>query len=391
MVPDALLILGSIIVIYFMVKLRETGLSNRYLVLGAFICGLTISVKYNAGFLALGWLLAVGLFIEGDVRKKFQMSLLAVGGIVFGFITGTPFWVLSFSKFIDGFMMISSQARYSYNFESGIPYIWEILKFLETEWLLGGLIIVLLIAAIFRFNKRMIPYLGIILPTFLYVGSWQKKGLDYLLIILPALFVYLSVELKQLNWLKKYNKIVMLLLFAVLLMNIPRILYSDFLRSRPDTREKASQWIIRNLPTGSPLCYDHYHYDLHLEGNYQFIASQKKIRNPILPETLLNDVQSDSFLWEAYTNPHKSLQEIIEEGAKLLILNSETYQKYLKNPVPSPNNPLRADFKKRREFYERVYHSLSETVVFEPDWKTSGPTIKIFDLSELINDNPNRN
>ena len=421
MVPDAMLILGSVIVVYFMVKLGEAGLNKKSLVFGSLICGLTISVKYNAGFLALGWLLAVGLFIEGDARKKIQTSLQAIGGILFGFIAGTPFWVISFSKFLDGFKMISSQARYSYNFESGIPYIWEIFKFLETEWLLGCLIIGIMVVAILRFNKSNIPYLGIILPTFLYVGSWQKKGLDYLLIILPVLIVYLSIELKKMNWLKKHNKIVLSFFLLVLLMNIPRILYTDFLRSRPDTRQEASQWIIRNLPTGSPLCYDHYHYDLQLldinrfthygqgsrflskeikeslekyqklDGNYQFISSQTKISNPLLPENLLKVVQSDSFLWQAYTNPHKSLQEIIDEGAKILVLNSETYQKYLQNPVPSSENPLRTDFINRRVFYERIFDSLSETVAFEPDWKTGGPIIKIFDLRKMTNDNPNRN
>jgi hypothetical protein len=128
-----------------------------------------------------------------------------------------------------------------------------------------------------------------------------------------------------------------------------------------------------------------------LEGNYQFISSQKKISNPSLPANLLKVVQSDSFLWQAYTNPHKTLQEIIDEGTKILVLNSETYQKYLKNPVPSSENPLRTDFMNRRIFYEQVFDSLSETVAFEPDWKTGGPIIKIFDLREMTNDNPNWN
>jgi hypothetical protein len=421
MVPDAALILGSVIVIYFLVKLREQDLTNRNLFFASFICGLTISVKYNAGFLALSWLLAIWLFGSWDLRKRFQRSLMGVGGIVFGFFMGTPYWLISFTKFWNGFKMISSQARYSYNFESGLPYIWEILKFLETEWLLGGLIAGLMILAILRINKNVIPFLGLIFPTFLYVGSWQKKGLDYLLIILPVLLVYLAIEIKQFAWLKKNEKIVVSVGLIILLMNVPRVLYRDYLRSKPDTRQQASQWIKENLPPGSPICYDHYHYDLHLidinrftqygQGsrylsngikkklenyenlatNYQFVSSQIKIDRPVLAENLLNIVQSDSFLWEAYTNPHKALTEIVKEGAELLILNSETYQKYLHNRIPSQDNPMRTDFLQRRVFYELVSVSLSEKVVFRPDWNTSGPIIKIYDLRELSNESPNRN
>ncbi len=40
--------------------------------------------------------------------------------------------------------------------------------------------------------------------------------------------------------------------------------YQVVLKSNPDTRELAEQWIVNNISKTEKICYDNYHYDLGL-------------------------------------------------------------------------------------------------------------------------------
>ncbi len=412
MVPDAFLILGSTVVLYYMTKAYYHPLSHIEILLASLVCGLTISTKYNAGFLAFGWLLSLLIFAEqkGDGRKfRIAAAALFVG---IGFIIGSPYWILSFSKFAGGFRTIWSQSVYGYNFQTGLPYLWEIKTLITSEWLLGLVFIVLLASLIFRLRRFALPIALVVLPTFLIVGSWEKKGLDYMLIIFPALLVLSAYWISRISMHLKNPKILYALLLPVLLINVPRIVYTDFLRTRTDTRELAGRWIMEHLPPGSAIVYDHYHYDINLidtnrfleygagsrylspavrqklkslqdaSYNYNFTPAQKSLNENDLPDTLKPVLNGDPFIGENLTHPHKSLQELIDEGARMLILNSDTYLKFLNNPVPPPTNPLREDFLSRQRFYREVFRTLKPVEVFSPAWNCPGPVIQLFELTE---------
>lgn len=410
MVPDAFLVLGTSLVCYFILKGFSETLSKREIIFASLICGLTVSSKYNAGFLALGWLVYIYFFSAKHKRSRFFSTLLALVMLMLGFFIGSPFWILSFSKFWAGFQMVVSQAHYAYNFENSIPYWWEIRNIITNEWLFGLMILTMMIFWLFKPHKYSIPFIVMVWPTFLYVGSWKKKGLDYLLIIFPIVIFYLAIWIRQYLSKDKIKRYMFLGLWLVVLLNFPRMLYKNFLYNQPDTRQLASDWIKDHYPAGSKICYDHYHYDLNIidldrfltygEGSkfldssikekllqqaenypdFQFISPQKKLLASSLDDSLYAAIMNDSFLVQAYRNPHKSLEELMTEGADLLILNSDTYVKYLKNATPSPANPLRMDFIQRQQFYRQILDSLSATKVFEPSLRTPGPTLPIYEM-----------
>ncbi|MEJ2635717.1 MAG: glycosyltransferase family 39 protein [Calditrichia bacterium] len=412
MVPDAFLILGSAVVLYYMTKACYHPLSRIEILLASLVCGFTISTKYNAGFLAFGWLLSLLIFAEqkGEGRKfRIATAALFVG---IGFIIGSPYWILSFSKFAEGFRTIWSQSVYGYNFQTGLPYLWEIKTLITSEWLLGLLFIVLLASLLLRPGRFALPIAMIVLPTFLIVGSWEKKGLDYMLIIFPALLVLSAYWISRISMHLKNPKILYALLLPVLLINVPRIVYTDFLHTRTDTRELAGRWIMEHLPPNSAIVYDHYHYDINLIDvnrfmeygagsrylspavrkklkslqdapyNYNFISVQKSLNENDLPDTLKSVLDGDPFIRENLTHPHKSLQELINDGARILILNSDTYLKFLNNPAPALNNPLREDFLSRQRFYREIFRTQKPAKVFFPAWNRPGPIIQLFELKE---------
>ncbi|RQW02833.1 MAG: phospholipid carrier-dependent glycosyltransferase, partial [Calditrichaeota bacterium] len=389
MVPDAVLLLGSVIVFHYMVKNYFRNLKWTEIVAASLICGLTISTKYNAGFLAPAWLLALILKENFSGKQRIKRLLISGGIVLAGFLMGTPYWLIEFSEFKSGFYMITSQARFSYNIQAGIPYFWEISDLIRTEWLLGILMLGVLLAYFYRLNKLLLPFFLVTLATFLYAGSWEKKGWDYLLVLYPGLLISLAWWLKEVSENRLVKRALLSLIIFSLVLNIPRVLYQNFLHTRQDTRQLASAWIMENIPAGSSICYDHYHYDLNLidigryteygEGsrllsdklkekleifrdsprNYRFISAQKDLDMPRIENiALLEEVKSDTFLWQVYTHPHKTLAEIETDSAQILILNSLTVRKFLENQPPPGQNPLREDFLNRRNFYEKVIKAL---------------------------------
>jgi hypothetical protein len=412
MVPDGFMILGIVIVLYFIIKNYFHTLPLNQILIGSFICGLTISAKYNSGFLALGFLVAItsSKNMNGKVIKRL---LLGIFFIFAGFIVGSPYWILQFTKFISGFKMILAQSQYSYNIETGLPYLWEFQELVTSEWFLGIFYILLLFSLFIKFNNLTLPLLFITLPTFLIVGMWEKKGLDYLIVMFPALLILFAFWLNILIVGKSRSRIIIGVIFLALSINILRILYIHFLYHNHDTRKLASMWIIENSTPGDSICYDHYHYDLDLidterytrygdgsryismdiklkintlaksPNNYRLVSSQLKLEKPLVSDSLFNVVVQDSFLWQTYTHPHKTIEEIISQGVSLIILNSDTYEKYLNNPTPDIKNPIRNDFLSRREFYRKMLKEFTPVKTFKPNWHRPGPIIQIYDLKGI--------
>ena len=410
MVPDGLLLPGTVASLYFLIRYMRFDQSKRDLIAGAILTGLTISVKYNAGFLALGWLGAVWLWESSSFKSRGKVSTVFGGFLLLGFILGSPYWVIDFSRYLEGLSTVWSQSRYLYEPGSREMFLWEFRAMVQHDGLLGVIFIFLLFQMLFRINRFRTPLVLIALPTFVLVASRPKKGLDYMLVVFPILLLLAAEWLSSRDETRLRRWFQYALLLA-LLINIPWRLYDDFRRTQPDTRELTREWIIHHYPPGTPLCYDHYHIDLGLldaerfrsygQGsrilpaeikrrlskleksplNYRFISPLKTLPYPQVPDSLRHLVEHDPFLNEVFTHPHKSFKEIREEGARLIILNGETFRRYFTGVPPPRENPFRIEWMRRREFYQAVMDSLPEVHRFLPDWRHPGPEIRIYSLA----------
>lgn len=414
MVPDAYLVLGTVLVFQYIHKWNVEGLSSyKEVFLPGLLAGLTISSKYNAGFLALALLTAIFInFRENKTRLRLGMA--ATLAILFGFLIGTPYWLIKFRAFLVGFQTIWSQSKYVLNVTTGIPYLWEISEIMKTELLLGIVLVSGIGFAIINFRKAYLPHLSALIPTFLLVGSWEKKGLDYLLVIFPVGFILTAAIFAELKDKFSSTKLRVAMLI-VLLPSLAHVGYLSFLQSRTDTRQLATEWIISHIPPQTPLCYDHYHYDLDLLDvdrflkygsgsqflareikdkisrlkssyrNYRFISPIQEFEEPEIPDGLNEEtrqlIQTDPFLREQFRHPYKSLEELKQEGARWLIINSETYQKFLRNPLPPLANPLRSIYEKKLSFYQELFSSFTPEISFVPAWNRPGPIIRIYKLT----------
>jgi hypothetical protein len=119
--------------------------------------------------------------------------IYAFAGLFIGFLLPNPYWLISPEKYLSGFYMVTEQMNYGMLTERATIYMWEIEQILTHELLLGVLFIVSTVFALLKRNQYGLILLSIVLPTYLYVGSWDKKGIDYLLVCWPA-FILLTTD-----------------------------------------------------------------------------------------------------------------------------------------------------------------------------------------------------
>ena len=196
-VSDTLLILFSTLAILTLLETYRSASRKNYLLSGFFI-GLAIGMKYNAGFLVLGLFTLIILHWREHRRENlWKYGSASIFAIIVGFLVFNPLWLLRFSDFYDGYIVMSTQMQSAVSLEFGLNYIWEIREIISHELVIG---IGFFVSTLFFLIKRKSLHLILLIPllvTFLYVGSWQKKGVDYLFAIFPAWIVLFSMWLDQ--------------------------------------------------------------------------------------------------------------------------------------------------------------------------------------------------
>jgi len=404
-VPDTLLILFSTLATLLILQAYYQPSKKNYILAGVFT-GLAIGSKYNAGFLVSGLLVVAVLHhIEHKPGKFWQTIILAVLSVLGGFLIFNPLWMVKFSDFFAGYRQMSAQMSSAVSLEYGINYLWEITEMIRSEAFIGAGFFLAAGYALIRRRKTDLILLVPILITFVYVGSWQKKGIDYLFAVFPAWIILLSIGLEELWQRLKTGKNLKILLVAVLF--IPSLLiniYQDVRALHSDTRELATAWIMTHVAKGEKICYDHYTFDLGLfdvqrytdygAGASRLPAAVKKrvlayAGDPRNVSNVPVYYRSDSGV-KTIENPYiaeisryrrKSLPDLREAGVVYLITNSWFYQPYLDCDLDKFPPAMQQKIMAVRRFYIEIDKGAKAIRIFKPDFWTPGPLIKIYKFS----------
>ena len=397
---ESLLIFISGLATIFILRLQSKSGSSEYLIAGL-LCGLAVGVKYNAGFIFLGVLV---VYIQNMKQNKHTIWL-ALAGAVSGFIMVNPYWILKFSDFYQGFLLISDQMYSAVSTNRGINYIWEITTLIKTELVIGVLFLAATIWAFKSDFKKYLPFLVIIIVTLAYVGSWNKKGIDYIFPIFPAWIILSSDFISNiLNRFKPKRNITLILYTIIFFPAMIFMLYHVSLVLKNDTRETATDWIIANVSAQECICYDNHHYDLGIFDVDRFIsygAGARQLPDAIKDklESYRNDdrnmhmvhinfgdttkILSGSNLYEAEQAKYKrkDLDRIIREGVDYLVIRDDFYQMYeqVRNEHYPPVVSARIDA--ANNFYHKLFLNYKPTVVFSPGFWIKGPKVSIYKLS----------
>jgi hypothetical protein len=402
---DTLLILFSTLTILYLYKLTNSRSGKDYFITGLF-CGLAIASKYNAGFLVFGLLIIVvqsWRYQQITLSKSLGASL---GGIAFGFFSTNPLWLIYPERFYDGWRLVSSQMYNAVSAERGEPFLWEITQIVQQELVIGLLFIVGMVFFILRKEKIHYPVLIIVLLTFIYVGTWTKKGVDYLFAIFPAWIILGScfVEYLLMSYITKRSVKVILILF-IFLPSFGRAVHQFILYTNQDTRESAREWIMSEIKKDQRVCYDNSHNDLgvfDIERYLSYGANADQLPENIkkklipfstdprqisfVPILVLNssiELKSEiAYEQNALKYRRRSLDELKDLETSFLISNSVFYESYASIDIQDYPPGVQLGIKDVKNFYQQLNENYTPIKVFEPGFWKPGPMISIYDLKK---------
>ena len=397
---DSLLILFSALATVQILKIQKIPDIKNYLIAGAYY-GLAVGAKYNAGFIIIA-----GLILIAQQKKMwFKKLVVMMSEAALAFLVTNPYWLLRTGDFINGIRLVSDQMYAAVSFERGVNYLWELTTLIQSE-LVIGVFCILAVAAALRSNlKHNIPLLAIILCTFIYVGSWQKKGLDYLFPVFPALIILTSVFLagvfERFTGKKIWLRLIYILLFLPSLISLS---YHDVLALRADTRESATDWIIHNISLNEPISYDSGHYDLGVYDIDRYIsygAGARHVPEPVkkrlekfrqAPEnksmvqiyyldSVYHTESTDLYLAEQQNVHRKSLERLSDEQVSYIITRGDLMNLYRELDYSEYPELIAVKIMELRSFYDELEQKFKPEVVFSPSLLTPGPQIRIYNIN----------
>ena len=396
---------SSLTIIYFYRLLREP--TPLIFFLSGLFAGLATAAKYNAGFLFFG-VLGTIYFAKRQQDVNWIRSLFsAISGLLLGFIIPNPLWLIYPQRFYDGLKMVSAQMFSAVSAEHGLPYLWEATTLLSDELIIGLIFLVAMIYYFLNYDNKHAATITVLLLTFLYVGSWNKKGIDYLFAVYPAWMIlagyFLSTVIEpRIPW--KYKKEIIIIL--VFLPSALGVCYADFLYLRDDTREQATNWIIDNLEKEAVLCYDNSHYDLGVYDPDRFLVyGEGASRLPAQIKEGLADYRGDErqvhFTPILVTNPsctlktgnpyetqvtqfrRRRLSELIRLKVDYLITNRRFYERYLSAQRSDYPPGIQIGILEVQAFYQQIHSTAVPVITFKADFCTPGPEIRIYNLQQM--------
>jgi hypothetical protein len=398
-----LIFFATLTVLFFFII--EDSPRLLFLFLQGLCCGLAIAAKYNAGFLVIGILLADYYLYRKYNLNYYKATLLSTAGIVSGFFLTNPLGLITPLTYYQGFLYRTSQMGIAVSTDHGLDYIWEISHLFSTEWMIGFTFIAGTIFVIWKHPRFYRPQLAAVLLTFLYVGSWQKKGLDYLFAIFPIWIIFgtVWVEHSYLNIFKKdlYKKVFITVIF---LPSCLLSLYHGVLWLNQDTREQATEWLIAHHQPGQKYCYDNHHYDLavfdidrYLEYGAGAVFLPQAVRQKL--EHYRPDMRNISFIpimygyqdrvystTDSYAKDEsffkrKDLERLIGEGTDFLITNEDFYSTYQQVTLEQYPPVIAGRIREVRDFYFLLERRYEPVKIFEAGFWSKGPCLKIYDLN----------
>jgi len=399
-VSDSWLLFFSTMTILFVLRSYYEPVKKNFII-SSIYAGLAIATKYNAGVLLFMFPI---LIWETRNRLKVTwvgLSINMVIVIIITFLLINPYHLVHLTKYIEGFRLVSTQASQAITPEMGLNYWWEFSQIVKSELLVGLLFFISVFYFLFKRQKELSILLVMIIVTYFYVGSWQKKGIDYLYAVYPA-FIILSAMLLNKMFDEKSN-IGKLILPVIIIPSLLMAIYQNTLRVKNDTREIATQWIIEKVDRTDKICYDNYHYDLGLfdinrytkygagasqlpveirsrldnysdnTRNFSFIPIMQKMETPVINSKNLFEQENSQYI-------RKTFDQLQQEGIKYLITNEWNYQPFLEVDTTGYSPVVKYQVKQYREFYKVLENNKEPVKSINAGLWTPGPNIKIYQL-----------
>ncbi|MBU1017086.1 MAG: phospholipid carrier-dependent glycosyltransferase [Patescibacteria group bacterium] len=371
------------------------GLTPIKLAMAGFFCGIGISTKYYPALLLLLYLPTIIYVFRKNVKKVLSNCFIVGIAALMGFLMFTPYAVLDYQKFIgtmkesslrsaSGFMGASSNNPfyYIYNTDLSIDESFSGNSLAEgVGWGFVGLSLIGVFFVLKVFNNKTIKQDNIfmffvfsfVLLFYVFFARYPVKLIRWLVCITPFLSILVSYTVITVLkggrplWGRTPKKALgTVFLLGVIIPNIFKAVRFDYALSRGDTRVRAYNYVLYNIPKGTPMIFESILIHKMVEdGDYPLFQITHDRYNT--KGEIENDFPPD-------------LDKLLTESkAKYIIINGWSRQKYFN---PSSYIYFPEVSKAWRDFYNGIDARFSKVEIFDPEKNLlSGPKIIIYSTS----------
>ena len=249
--PDVAMAFWSSLAYLFFFSIMKRGTIRDYLLAGLF-AGLAVSTKYNAGMILLSFVASHILRAQKTATSQSLVNrcvLVFSSFFLLGFISGSPYWIFSFSSYLQLIEYEAANMQFSLH-AANFPLLNSLYAFLKGEWLWAAWV---LLGCLYALHKRTPADWVIhatVIPAALFIGSWPKGGMHYLIFIYPLLGI-LAARF-AIEFARKYLlNTGLMILFLCSVPNFTHGLRENIELAQEDLRVSAANWIGQNIPAGS--------------------------------------------------------------------------------------------------------------------------------------------
>ncbi len=275
-VTESLLVFWLLLISLLSLKIADKASYKNYLVTG-FIWGLALATKISALSFAIIPLTAHLLFHFRKIKNYLKLLVgFTVAFLTFAFLS--PYTFLAKEKFLEsmryesGIVWGTLKVVYVLQFEKTLPYLFQIKNLL---WQMGptaflGILglLVLLVIAFKKKEKKIFILLSFPIAYFLYAGLWYTKFIRYMIPLLPFLAIGLAWLIYKIRL--KTKIFGNFLIILCLLTNLLWALAFFSIYSKEQTRITASKWVYQNIKKGDYILNEHWDdgLPLNLDSNH---------------------------------------------------------------------------------------------------------------------------
>jgi len=344
--------------LYYALAALRSETRRDYILAGVF-AGLAATTKYNGAMVTTS-IAAVHLVHLHDRKLLGRPAawlnskvLWSAAAFICALILGSPGLLIDPVSFINVFLRIMAAVHTGYTGGFGMSYLYQIAQFWHWEKTFAILFGLGIGAALLHRDRKDIVLLALVLPAFLYIGSWQGGSLHYLLFLYPPLalmaasFLYVALNQTSKQKSRMMPALIILGLFSWPVYSATAYAYTQI--SREDSRRPAYRWIQSHLPEGSTVVRD-WAYLPPLLTRHD-IKSGEMHKNGYSRKFLLQLQHTRTY--HLILLPY-GLEQIAPIKGDYLITSSYCYARFLTKPSPPAGNPLSGPFMARKIFYTRI-------------------------------------
>lgn len=356
--PDVTTAFFCALSLFFALSALRTKLVREYVFAGIF-AGFAVSTKYNSALMIFPLLFVhlIQIYDEGrflSPRAWVNIRIISTGlAFLCSFLIGSPGWLLRPGPFWEALFRERMHMATGHLGSYGLPYVRHMMLLWGWEKTVAILFGLGLVYAIFRRDRENTVFLALVLPSFLFIGIWQKKDLHYLLFMYPALALlsgrlFSDVLLKSCS--RTRNLAVLLLLISAFVWPLSSSAIYAYQQTLEDSRWVASRWIQENIQENSRIVTDWAYLPMLLTKQQKDKRLNGRHREFYMARLL--DIHTYQTIPLVYSKTW--LKEI---KADYLITSSYCFERFFRTPAPYPGSGLSYEYSKRKETYDALFHN----------------------------------